>query len=172
MDMSTIALLIGAGLLVAWFGRKYLSKSKTGTQFLVIYDGRLFRVEKVIAVSEGVESVASKKIYPASELQSVSMPDGTVFHFFGVEHIALATHEALEAARLVMVPRMLFTSGGDLKRWLEYAALLIPLIAAIWLTLKVGDMQSSLNRLDANVQVVQKVLSSPLSVAPKEEKKP
>lgn len=165
---SNIFLLIAVGLGLAWVARRYLARNKQGPQTLIIYDGRTIRIEKVKVVSEGVQAINGEKIYPAGNLHSVLMPDGSTYHIFGADHIALAEHEALEVARLVMVPRMLFTSGGEFKKWIEYAALIIPLAAALWLTFKVGDMQSSLNRLDANVQLVQKVLSSPLSVAPKE----
>lgn len=165
MSLSTVFLILAVVLVVAWFGRRYLGSVNRGRSYLLTYDGRVFRGELVKVVPEGVQGV-DKKIYPASELMLTELRDGTCFYLFGAEHVALASHQALEAARLVMLPRMLFEGGGDMKRWLEYAALILPLTAAVWLTLKIGDFQTSINRMDATVQSVQTSLNS-LMLLPK-----
>lgn len=167
MSLSTI-FLIGAGLLlVAFFGRRFLARPKSSRIWLAVYDGRVLRLEQGELVAEGIQSIASKKIYPTSELLAARSQSGTDLYIFGAEHVALANHEALEAARLVMLPRMLFEGGGDMKRFLEYAALVLPLIAVIWVTLKIGDLQTSVNRVDASIQVVQKSVNEPRVVIPK-----
>lgn len=165
MSLSYIFLIIGSLLVSAWAVRRYLVRVKGGRNYLLTYDGRMFRAELVTVVNEGVQGL-DKKIYAASELMVTELRDGTRFYLLGADHVALATHQALEAARLVMLPRMLFESGGDMKRWLEYAALILPLAAAVWLTLKIGDFQSSVNRMDASVQSVQSSVNN-LMLLPK-----
>lgn len=170
MSLSNIFLIIGALLVVAWAARQYLGRSKRGRCYLLIWDRRVLRVELVTVVNEGVQDL-KKKIYPSSELMLAELRDGTQFYLLGADHVALSTHQALEAARLGMLPRMLFESGGDMKRWLEYAALILPLAAAVWLTLKIGDFQTTVNRMDASVQSVQTSVNN-LMLLPKPPEKP
>lgn len=166
MSISTIFLIVGVLMLAAFFGRRFLSRSRVGKCYLMVYDSRVLRVELVKLVPEGVESIATKKVYPASELLVTQMEDGTRFYLFGADHVALSEHEALEAARLVMLPRMLFEAGGDMKRFLEYAALILPLAATIWLTLQIGSFQGSMNRMDASLQTLQKSVDTPKVMVP------
>lgn len=130
----------------------------------MVWKGGVWVVEPVRVTSIGVEA-APDRVYPLSQSQRVELPGMSVF-VVTIDPLVLAEHEALERARRSILIGSLFKPGGDWMRWLQIAACVVPIAAAIWMTLSVGSLAAVVVQMRADVSVVRDVVSHPLVVAP------
>lgn len=167
MSASTVFLAFAA-FVAGYVVSRYLNARSFGgsnKHFLLVYTGSTYNSYSCKPCEAGVK--VGDTVYPSGSLVITQLP-GYTFYFAPVEQVALANHQALEAARKTIALKALFSGGGDLMRMLQIGALVIPLLAAIWLTMSFGEVRSSLNQQSADIKLVQEQLNKPLVVQPKD----
>lgn len=160
-----IACVVGA-LLWVFRSRLPISSRSPRVLLVILLDNGLTRAVWCKPVAEGLQSLSNKAIYPAADLhRAVQTEDGRLrVYVMGADHIALATHESLEAGRLSLVPRMMFKSGGDFARTLQFLAPLISLGVALWMGSQLGTFQTSITKTAQDIAVVRAMIDKGLEV--------
>ena len=165
MDALIPLLTFLSGAAAAWW---LLARQRSRARArLVVYDGERL-VVYVARLKDGhllVPALGKDFKYPRSIVRLADNTSDTAagdVYVMGVQAIALAQHDALEVGRQSIVFSSLFKSGGDLLRILQMAAVLVPIVAAVWSTLQVGGLQGAVNSLAVDVKLVREVVSKPL----------
>lgn len=104
----------------------------------LLYDGRQWVVTKARQGDAGIEfryagtwvTVTQEIVYDVGRYLVVA-----------VEPVALADHTALERARHQIALHALFESGGDMMRYLQIAAVVVPVLAAIYIAVTISSFQ-------------------------------
>jgi hypothetical protein len=146
----------------AWSRMRGRSGGKLSA-WLVTWSGESLTVEPAKIVPEGVQ-LPGRDVMPAGVLRSYDLDSSTRLYFAAVDAVALADHKTLERARRTIVLRALFSGGGDLLRYLQMAAVLVPLAVSIWLTMAFGGVEASLKAQAVDLGVMRETLEKPLVV--------
>lgn len=168
MSITVVFLGFFAGVIFAfWFVRFRHKRSKL---YVVLYDGLAFRGYMGVRDGAGIKCNTESGFitYPFNVLVRVLINpiSGLSVYVGAMAGVPLAQHEALEIGRQGIAFSAMFKSGGDLLRWLQIGALVVPIGVAIWLTLQFGNVINTLNANTADLKVVRDVVSRPLVVAP------
>lgn len=157
---------------VAFMYYFFLRSSKKKFAFLLIWDGTQFRGFPVKEVASGVQA-SDGVIYPAGVLQALDSAFQFVqckdiaIYFAAVEPVALANHRALEQARKTIALNKIFDGGGDMLRYLQISALIVPLIIVVMVYFSISGQAGTLARIEAQTIKANDVLSKPLSIGGK-----
>lgn len=76
-----------------------------------------------------------------------------------VEPVVMADHVALERARHQIALHALFETGGDLMRYLQIAAVVVPLLAAVYMAFRLSALDDLATSVKALITLLE---SSPI----------
>lgn len=162
MQFSLFLAIFAAFVAGYMFNRFQAGRPGKGGHFAMTYDGRVFQGALAKPVPEGIQ--VADVTYSAGMYQSVQPLPNVTLYLIAAEPVPLADHRALEKARRTIVLRALFSPGGDLLRYLQMAAVIVPLVFYFFVYSTVGQLQGSLNRVDGSLALVKDVVSKPLVV--------
>ena len=166
---ASLLLVLVAGVFVGWSANRFLSARQSvklgGRSTIVgaIYDGSTYTVYPAKQNEAGFEIGGT--LYPAGVCR-VGDAGSIRMVLVAADAVALANHRTLEVARQTIALRALFKGGGDLRRWLEIAAVTIPIVVYLLLYSSFGAVQNTLNQQSADLKMVKEQLSKPLVVQP------
>ena len=112
----------------------------------MLFDGRQWHVTKARQGDAGIEfrfggtwvTITQEIVYDTGKYLIVA-----------VEPVALADHLALERVRHQIALRALFESGGDVMRYLQIGAVVVPVLAAIYVAVTVSSFQGYATEVSA-----------------------
>lgn len=136
-------------------------KAPVDSGYILVYDGARATLYACVATPIGIE-VYKDRTYPYGTFDAVLPLPGVSGRFLwvlGAEQIALATHEALERARPIALLGTVFKPGGDLLRYLQFAAVLVPIFVCILLFMQFGTVNATLNRTSADLAIVREIVA-------------
>lgn len=167
-----------------WFFRDRIRFRSFPKGYALIHDGSTFRLTRARVTHLGIE-VTKDEVYPLGVSTTMQLPSVHVpaelgpravplklprsrryLFVIAVEPLALVEHQTMERGRRTMVLGSMFKPGGDILRYLQFAAALVPLLASIWLTMQFASVQATLNQQASDLKVVKAVLSAPLVSVP------
>lgn len=122
--------------------RKLLRKRWT----CFLYDGRVWRKTKARMGDSGIEFRHAGTWVTIT--QEITYELGRVL-IVAVEPVALSDHTALERARHQIALHALFESGGDMMRYLQIGAVVVPLLVAVYLSYKIAAVDDLVTSVKA-----------------------
>lgn len=159
---------LAALLIVAWVVNRFnllarfRRKSPPVSTYMLLWRAGQWEVVPVVVTDIGLE-VNPNLVIPLG-VASACKVGGSLLYVVAVEADALVDHIALERARRSILVGSLLRPGGDWMRWLQIGAAVVPVLAAIWMTLSFGAVGSSIATVRADVAFVRGILEHPLVI--------
>jgi len=113
----------------------------------LVYDGSNWLVTRARVSDHGIEVL---KLGSWITLTSELVYDAGRYLIVAIDSVALADHVALERARSQIALSAVFRSGGDLMRFLQLAAVIVPLLVSLYIGYSMssyGDTMASISEL-------------------------
>lgn len=120
--------------------------------------------QEIVPCKRVPKGVEADGVFYASTLYRSHQLAGGSLYVVGAEAVPLLRHQALEQARRGVVFSALFEPGGDMFRYVQYAAVAVPLVVMIVFYFSIGSIQSGLAQNAADMKFVKTVLEKPLQV--------
>lgn len=169
--LSYLPVVVGV-VFVAWafhrWRRSHALQPK-GEHYVMFWDGTTLVAYPCKVTDVGIET-ADGTAWPRGMYQ-VREVDQVWLYLVAAQPVPLADHRALEQARRTIALKALFTGGGELLRYLQIGALVIPIIVYLLLLSSFSAVQAQLNTVSANVQIVKTWTEKPLVVQPGQQDK-
>lgn len=170
--MAQILVVVGLLLLGLYFVRRRGFRRRSASlepavvdTVALVWEGHSWRPYNVTETELGLE-VTKDLILPMAAAYRVPFGD-KVLYMVHIEPLALMEHKTLERARRTIVQGHIFKPGSDMYRYLQFAAVIVPIIASFWVTVSLGGLSGELRALGRSVAIVQEIVTSPMKVEPK-----
>ena len=111
----------------------------------IVYDGNVWTVTRARVGDHGIEV---RRLASWITLTSELVTDLGKYLIITIDAVPLADHVALEKARNHIALSAVFRSGGDLMRYLQIAAVVVPILVSLY----IGYSMSSYGTTMASIQ--------------------
>lgn len=116
-----------------------------------------------------VQTDAGPVVYPYNVASLVRIDHDRALYVVAAEQVPLATHEALEAGRKLILVKHLFKGGGDFMMFFQIGSYAVPILICIYLAMSFGGVSRRIDDLAASTKQVQEIVSKPLVVQGNEQ---